>query len=172
MVDVSEAFRKFTRHRPRDVGTGCRVLLQKKVRLPGSPPHLSFQVDEKACIEKKSAHPHGLSGGESRFCASSSKRITSSSAAGMDASAESRPPQVFFPSSHTPRRITCEKESRGCFRAAFSFSYATRSIEIVFVAMHAAYTGGSACQFGLPMLSRRSVRSVFQKRRRDHHPQP
>jgi hypothetical protein len=38
--------------------------------------------------------------------------------------------------------------------------------------MHAAYTGGLACQFRLGMLSRRSVRSVFQKRRRDHHPQP
>jgi hypothetical protein len=142
VVKVTESLCKLAGDDPGQTRARDRLLV-KKVMGPAWPTfHLPLEIDEKAGIEEKVAHrSHGSSGGASTDCAASSRSNTLSSATGRSRNCANNDPQVFACFCQVPRLITCEKDSFGVVRAAASTRYASKSTEIVFVAMHGAYTG-------------------------------
>lgn len=94
------------------------------------------QIDEKRRVHTPPKR-HRSSGGMSACCASSRRASTSSPATGRSASASRNAAAVGASSRQCARLITREKDSFGERRADRRRSYASRSIDIVFVAtMH------------------------------------
>src|SRR3569623_1122835 len=104
-----------------------------------TPAHLAFQISEEAGIEEVAVFTRGSSGGISCCCAVSRNRSTDSSATGMSFNEVRSAPQVRASSCQRARRMTWENESLGPRRAALKRAYASRPMEMVFVAMHSTY---------------------------------
>lgn len=94
-----------------------------------------LQVDEERRVERYPCR-HGSSGAGSASWAASSRSRSASFMTGTQSSAASMAAAVRGAGGHKARLITFEKDSSGVSRAFRNRSYACRSIDIVFVAMH------------------------------------
>lgn len=114
------------------------VVRQKEaMRGPVGMRHsLSLEIDEERGVDTQ-PESHGSSGGWSFFWAASRRSISSWPRGVASSMAASKAPALCRSSVHRARLITFEKDSLGVVRAALSRSYASMSMEMVFVAtMH------------------------------------
>ena len=137
VLGICKSLGKLAESHHRQAKAGRLVAAQKPLRRTAIPLRsLPLEIDQKGSVEAHSVC-HGSGGGVSARWADSSRCKVTASITGASADRAKNAAAVNSRRGQRARRITFENDSVGSRRARQSLSYASRSTDMVFVAMHA-----------------------------------